>query len=84
MLHNICEIHGEAFNDGWLSDEVSGSNFPQPSTVTHHAVTGIGVLLQLTSKVLECSIFHSRHCSIVHRVLYDASAIVLECSIMPD
>ena len=39
VLH-ICEIHGEAFNDGWLSDEVSGSNFPQPSTVTHHAVTG--------------------------------------------
>ena len=40
LLHNICEIHGEAFNDAWLSEEVSGSTFPQPSTVTHHAVLG--------------------------------------------
>ena len=40
VLHNICEIHREAFNDAWLSEEVSGSTFPQPSTVTHHAVLG--------------------------------------------
>ena len=33
ILHNVCEIHGESFNDAWL--QVEGSmEFPQPSTST--------------------------------------------------
>ena len=30
-LHNICEIHGETFNDSWLI-EVNDSSFPQPTS----------------------------------------------------
>ena len=26
VLHNICEIHGDAFNGAWLSDEASFHN----------------------------------------------------------
>ena len=33
ILHNMCEIHGEAFNDVWLQDVMTnGDNFPQPPT----------------------------------------------------
>ena len=34
ILHNICEVHGESFNESWLHEAESGSNFSQPSTVT--------------------------------------------------
>ena len=40
VLHNICEIDGDTFNDSWLSEELSGSNFPQPSTIAHHTILG--------------------------------------------
>ena len=29
VLHNLCEIHGESFNDRWIEDE-----YQQPTTVT--------------------------------------------------
>ena len=32
ILHNLCEIHGEHFNDAWLQD-MNDSNYPQPPTV---------------------------------------------------
>ena len=33
ILHNMCEIHGEAFNDAWLQDVMrNGDNFPQLPT----------------------------------------------------
>lgn len=32
ILHNLCEIHGEHFNDTWLQ-EISDSNYSQPPTV---------------------------------------------------
>ena len=36
VLHNICEVHGEHFNDGWLEiDTGHESTFEQPSTVIH-------------------------------------------------
>ena len=35
VLHNLCEVHGECFNESWLHEAESGSNFPQPSTVTY-------------------------------------------------
>ena len=28
ILHNICEVHGDNFNEAWLTDD--GSSFPQP------------------------------------------------------
>ena len=31
ILHNICEVHGETFNDSWIQDV---DNFPQPPTST--------------------------------------------------
>lgn len=31
ILHNICEIHGEYFNDSWLR-EVEDSSLPQPTS----------------------------------------------------
>ena len=38
ILHNICEIHGECFNDAWLLSE---SEFEQPtSTSLPSASTG--------------------------------------------
>ena len=31
ILHNICEIHGESFNDdAWLREIQPDSSFPQP------------------------------------------------------
>ena len=34
ILHNMCEVHGERFNDAWLQDVVqSGSNYSSPPTV---------------------------------------------------
>lgn len=33
VLHNMCEVHGETFNESWLHETDSDSNFPQPSTV---------------------------------------------------
>ena len=34
ILHNMCEMHGERFNDAWLQDVVqSGSNYSSPPTV---------------------------------------------------
>ena len=35
ILHNICKVHGESFNESWLLEADSGSNFPQPITVAH-------------------------------------------------
>ena len=32
ILHNICEIHGESFNDAWLREIQPDSSFPQPSS----------------------------------------------------
>lgn len=32
ILHNLCEIHGEHFNDAWLQD-INDSNYSQPPTV---------------------------------------------------
>ena len=32
ILHNICEVHGERFNDQWLE---SLSELPQPPTASH-------------------------------------------------
>ena len=34
VLHNLCEVHGETFNESWLHEAESGSSFPQPSTIT--------------------------------------------------
>jgi len=34
ILHNICEIHGETFNDAWLREIQQDSSFPQPSSTT--------------------------------------------------
>ena len=30
VLHNLCEIHGESFNDRWIED----NEYQQPTTVT--------------------------------------------------
>ena len=35
ILHNICEIHGETFNDSWLR-EVDDYSFPQPTSGSLH------------------------------------------------
>lgn len=32
ILHNLCEVHGEHFNDAWLQD-MSDSNYSPPPTV---------------------------------------------------
>ena len=32
ILHNICEVHGDNFNEAWLTDD--GSSFPQPVSTT--------------------------------------------------
>ncbi len=32
ILHNVCEVHGERFNDQWLE---SLSELPQPPTASH-------------------------------------------------
>ena len=32
VLHNVCEIHGEHFNDAWLQD-INEGNSSQPTTV---------------------------------------------------
>ena len=32
ILHNICEIHGESFNEAWLREIQPDSSFPQPSS----------------------------------------------------
>ena len=32
ILHNVCEVYREHFNDAWLLD-ISNSNYPQPPTV---------------------------------------------------
>ena len=32
VLHNLCEIHGEHFNDAWLQS-ITDSNYSQPQTV---------------------------------------------------
>ena len=34
ILHNICEIHGESFNEAWLREIQPDSSFPQPSSTT--------------------------------------------------
>ena len=33
VLHNMCEIHGETFNDSWLQGDVDTSQ--QPATTAH-------------------------------------------------
>ena len=33
ILHNVCEVHGERFNDQWLEPL---SELPQPPTASHH------------------------------------------------
>ena len=30
ILHNVCEIHGESFNEAWLH-EIQGSELQQPN-----------------------------------------------------
>ena len=32
ILHNVCEIHGDSFNDAWLRDVESNTEFPQPAS----------------------------------------------------
>ena len=32
ILHNICEVHGETFNDSWLREVEENSSFPQPTS----------------------------------------------------
>ena len=40
VLHNMCEIHGDAFNDSWLrQDDTHSSQYLQPPTITHHGGT---------------------------------------------
>ena len=35
VLHNMCEVHGEKFNDSWLQDMIrSGGNSFDPPTST--------------------------------------------------
>ena len=39
ILHNICEIHGEYFNDSWLADNTEYEQ-PSSSMATHTALSG--------------------------------------------
>ena len=40
VLHNMCEIHGDAFNDSWLQqDSTHNSQYLQPPTTVHHGGT---------------------------------------------
>ena len=39
ILHNICEIHGEYFNDSWFADNTEYEQ-PSSSMVTHTALSG--------------------------------------------
>ena len=35
ILHNMCEVHGEQFNDAWLQDVArSSSNFSAPPSIS--------------------------------------------------
>ena len=34
ILHNICEVHGERFNDAWLQDVRSAGNSSEPPNTT--------------------------------------------------
>ena len=41
VLHNMCEIHGDTFNDSWLQqDNTQNSQYRQPPTIVHHGGTG--------------------------------------------
>ena len=40
VLHNMCEIHGDTFNDSWLQqDNTQNSQYRQPPTIVHHGGT---------------------------------------------
>ena len=40
VLRNMCEIHGDAFNDSWLQqDSTHNSQYLQPPTIIHHGGT---------------------------------------------
>ena len=32
ILHNVCEIHSETFNESWLQEVESSSAFPEPGS----------------------------------------------------
>ena len=36
VLHNMCEVHGEKFNDSWLQDMIhsSGNSFDPPTSTS--------------------------------------------------
>jgi len=53
ILHNVCEIHGESFNDAWLSEE--GNSLPQASTTTRHSVVG-NRAIQVRDTLLYCTL----------------------------
>ena len=38
VLHNMCEIHGEAIDESWLND--NQPDLPQPDRRPHSAVAG--------------------------------------------
>ena len=38
ILHNICEVHGEHFNDSWMQN--MNIDYDQPETVARDTATG--------------------------------------------
>ena len=39
ILHNVCEIHGEHFNEAWLQD-IAADQGNQPSAITNRDGSG--------------------------------------------
>ena len=39
VLHNICGIHGDAFDDDWIEFDVNSENENQPATSTNSITT---------------------------------------------
>ena len=32
ILHNVCEVHSESFNESWLQEVEANTAFPQPGS----------------------------------------------------
>ena len=54
VLHNVCEVNGEHFNDAWINNGTpEESNYDQPSTVIHR-----GGANQRPKEIREALIYH--------------------------
>ena len=44
ILHNVCEVHQDSFDDQWLDDEVQAScSTPSVAITTPSSATAIGI-----------------------------------------